>query len=231
MDNGFSDDEITSALRVLDQLPDYYSWKTLDLRYAMMNQATAKLFGFVTSSISFDRITDHDLQCDASNLARHFQDDDYYVLNTGKDLTSLNFCQYQDDEWRLLFGRKSLILDNQTEKKGVFCRYIDVTTCPLFRMILGMFSKQQQQVSYVIKDSIDELNLSAREFEIVFHLLRGRSAKEIARITDLSVRTVEKHLDRIKNKMQCFSKSQLIDKLWSLGLQGYIPSAFFTKLA
>ncbi|MDQ2994509.1 MAG: helix-turn-helix transcriptional regulator, partial [Pseudomonadota bacterium] len=200
-----------------------------DLQYAMMNDSTAKLFGFESSQISFNRITDHDLHCDAASLATHFQGDDLYVLTTGKDLTSLCFCQYENQEWRLLFGRKSLLLDSNNEKKGVYGRFIDVTTCPIFKMILGVCTKEQLQVTYIVKDSFDDYHLTARESEIMFYLLRGKSAKEIANLINLSVRTVETHLERIKSKMHCHSKSQLIEKAWSLGLQAYLPSILLNR--
>ncbi len=227
MSNGFSDEEIVSALQVLNTLPDYFCWKGLDLRYAMMNNATAKLFGFENSNVSFNKISDHQLNCDAANLAAEFQCDDNYVLNTGKDLHILNFCQYENNDWRLLFGQKSLVYGDNNEKKGVYGRFLDVTNCPLFKIAFGIGELNRHQVTYIVKDRFDDFNLSERESEIVFHLIRGRSAKETALLVNLSVRTVEKHLDRIKHKMNCHSRSQLIDKAWSHGLKSYLPSSLF----
>jgi DNA-binding CsgD family transcriptional regulator len=235
VENGFSEVDILSALHVFNMLPDYFCWKGLDLNYVMLNDATAKLFGFQSSSVSFQHISDHDLKCEAAALAPQFQQDDNYVLQTGNDLTIFNFCKYGDSDWRLIFGRKSLILDENNQKKGVYGRFLDVTQCPTFKMILRICAFDQKtlavnsctpnQVTYVVKERFDEYNLSSRESEIIFHLIRGRSAKEIAAVTNLSSRTIEKHLDRIKVKMHCYSKSQLIEKSWSLGLCGYLPSS------
>jgi DNA-binding CsgD family transcriptional regulator len=235
VENGFTEIDIRSALHVFNMLPDYYCWKGLDLNYVMLNDATARLFGFQSSSVSFQQISDHDLKCEAAALAAQFQQDDNYVLQTGNDLTIFNFCKYGNSDWRLMFGRKSLLYGENNQKKGVYGRFLDVTHCPTFKMILGICvfdqnnlavnSSTHNQVTYVVKDRFDEYNLSARESEIIFHLIRGRSAKEIAAVTNLSSRTVEKHLDRIKVKMQCYSKSQLIEKSWSLGLCGYLPTS------
>lgn len=223
MGDGFSDEDISSALRVLNGLPDYFCWKSTNLQYVMMNDATAKLFGFESSSVSYNRISDHDLKCDAAALATDFRTDDKMVLDTGDELTIFNFCQYANNEWKLLFGRKSVLYNDKNEKKGVYSRFLDVTNCPTFKMILGLCSFDHNQVTYVIKDRFDHYNLSARESEIVFYLLRGRTAKEIAVTLNLSFRTVEKHMERIKTKMGCYNKSQLVEKAWSLGLSGYLP--------
>jgi DNA-binding CsgD family transcriptional regulator len=54
--------------------------------------------------------------------------------------------------------------------------------------------------------------LTKREQECFFHLVRGRSCKKIARLLICSPRTVEKHIDNIKIKLRCSTRAQLIDK-------------------
>ncbi len=64
-----------------------------------------------------------------------------------------------------------------------------------------------------IKKRISEYYFSIREKEIISHLIRGKTAREIAEHTNLSKRTVEHYLENIKAKTQSDSKSELIDKL------------------
>lgn len=227
MKAGFSDKEVHSALSIFNALPDFVCWKDTDLNYAMMNDASAKLFGFQSSSVSFNQISDHDLQCDAAALAPQFQQDDQHIFSTGEELTIFNFCKYDHDQWKLLFGKKSLILDAAGNKKGVYARFMDVTNCPAFQLIVGICMSDQTQslqLNYIVKDSIDEFQLTKRESQVVFYLIRGNTAKEIARKIHLSFRTVEKHIDRIKKKMNVYTRSQLIEKALSAGLLSFLPT-------
>ena len=52
--------------------------------------------------------------------------------------------------------------------------------------------------------------LTLREKECLFYLRRGMTAKEIARPLGLSHRTVEHYIDKIKNKLGCRTRSELI---------------------
>lgn len=65
------------------------------------------------------------------------------------------------------------------------------------------------------------LNLSAREKEVLYHISRGLFAVQIAEILQLSQRTVEHYSDNIKNKLNCESKTELIQKANDFLLLGY----------
>lgn len=55
----------------------------------------------------------------------------------------------------------------------------------------------------------DANKLTLRERECLKYILEGLSARLIADALHLSTRTVEKHLESIKNKLNCFSKADL----------------------
>jgi DNA-binding CsgD family transcriptional regulator len=54
--------------------------------------------------------------------------------------------------------------------------------------------------------------LSSRELEIIKLILKGYSAGKIATQVFLSKRTIEHHIERIKGKLSCFSKTELVQK-------------------
>jgi DNA-binding CsgD family transcriptional regulator len=54
-------------------------------------------------------------------------------------------------------------------------------------------------------------NLSARQKECLHYLAKGMKTKQIARILDLSSRTVEHYLEAVKDKLNCHSHSALIE--------------------
>lgn len=68
-------------------------------------------------------------------------------------------------------------------------------------------------------------NLSLRESECLFYLLRGRTAKEIAKILAISPRTVEKYIETLKFKFSCQTKNNLVGKAIEDGLMNIIPQS------
>jgi DNA-binding CsgD family transcriptional regulator len=65
--------------------------------------------------------------------------------------------------------------------------------------------------------------LSKRESECLFYLVRGKTIKEIGAILGLSPRTVETHINHIKEKLNCHSTSQLIDKAYTERFISILP--------
>lgn len=64
--------------------------------------------------------------------------------------------------------------------------------------------------------------LTPKEQEVVKYLVKGFSAPKIAEHLLISPRTVEHHLERIKDKFDCQTKSELIQKLLRLESYGYL---------
>ncbi|MFN7098030.1 MAG: helix-turn-helix transcriptional regulator [Gammaproteobacteria bacterium] len=65
--------------------------------------------------------------------------------------------------------------------------------------------------------------LTTRESECLFYILRGKSAKSIAHVLSISAKTVEFHMENLKNKFDCVSKSQLIERTIELGYGDVLP--------
>lgn len=61
-----------------------------------------------------------------------------------------------------------------------------------------------------ISDELGEIHFTKREFECLRRYARGSAAKVIAYDLGISPRTVECHIDNIKRKLGCHSKSQLL---------------------
>jgi DNA-binding CsgD family transcriptional regulator len=51
-----------------------------------------------------------------------------------------------------------------------------------------------------------------RENEVLFHLVQGKTAREISILLNISTRTVEHHIENMKAKSDSKSKSELIEK-------------------
>lgn len=59
----------------------------------------------------------------------------------------------------------------------------------------------------------ENIKLPKRQKECVYHLVRGMTAKQIAKELDLSPRTVEYYIEKAKNRLLCNSRSELIAKI------------------
>lgn len=62
------------------------------------------------------------------------------------------------------------------------------------------------------------LYLTAREYECINYLTRGKTAEEIAIILNISRRTVETHIQNVKRKMNCYNQFRLGYLLGRLGI-------------
>lgn len=60
--------------------------------------------------------------------------------------------------------------------------------------------------------------LTTRQLEIARHVVEGKTAREIAANLALSRRTVESHIDALKNRLDCVNRCQLSAKLVRLGV-------------
>ena len=58
--------------------------------------------------------------------------------------------------------------------------------------------------------------LSLREKECVNCLAKNMTCKEIARALNISYRTVEKHMENIKNKLECHNRSDIMSKVFEI---------------
>ena len=68
-----------------------------------------------------------------------------------------------------------------------------------------------------LPDKTSLTSLSKREIDCLVLLLQGKTLKEIAEILFRSARTIEAHINNVKIKLKCRTKSELISKLLSLG--------------
>lgn len=82
----------------------------------------------------------------------------------------------------------------------------------------------------MLEDNNSSSLLTARQSECMFFLLRGKTAKEIARILNLSFRTVEGHIEGIKYKLVCSTKSELISKAIAEEYMNIIPTSLLEML-
>ena len=180
-----------------------------------MNQQSVEICGFqsikdslgkslfdVSSQESAARLINNCHEVIAENKTKIFEEE-----NVRKDGISLQFLSvkspWYNDANKIIgtFGC-SIVLGKQS-----------LSECLLQIAQLGLLNPRNYTVNNQIIPSISRENeeaLSERESLCVFHLCKGFTMKEIAKITGLSPKTIETYIDRAKRKLKCKNKAELI---------------------
>ncbi len=74
-----------------------------------------------------------------------------------------------------------------------------------------MHIKQHEGTQKIDRRTINNINFTSRELDIIACLLAGRAAKKTASFLSISPRTVEMHLRNIMAKLGCNSRESIID--------------------
>lgn len=137
---------------------------------------------------------------------------------------------------KIILAGKALrypIRDEHNDIMGIFVQGIILPMDDIGIALSTVFLQDQKNLTYTgaipkayeINDYNANLKLTARENECLFLLIRGKSAKAMAQFLDISPRTVEVHIDHIKEKMNVSSRSEIIAKAIELNLFEIIPKS------
>lgn len=92
-------------------------------------------------------------------------------------------------------------------------------TCTAVKMPVSINNKVNGILALVKIDSkiplsniSDERTISKRELQCLYYLTKGFSLKQIAHVLKISPRTVEHHINSTKSKLNCYHRSDLIEK-------------------
>jgi DNA-binding CsgD family transcriptional regulator len=216
--------------------PGIYGSKDLQGNFTSISEELARNIGYASANRVIERsITDYQILTKAVEFADKFVQEDQIVYAEKTPLKIFGYYHYHEPTF--LFGEKIPLFDKDKNVCGLYFQYIDVTKTIFKDLLLTAFLpkkadllKQNNQVSYYLKQSFDKNLLTKRESECLFYLLRGKSGREIAMLLDLSTRTIEEYLNNIKDKFKCCTKGQLIEKALSMGFYYLIPESILTNI-
>lgn len=152
------------------------------------------------------------------------------LISQGEPTKGINIqCYPQDTERKVYYTmKKPLYLGD--EFIGIYGTTIEIDRNFINSLLdKGIINKKycehhlQRNALAIAK--LSHPDLSERESICLYFLIRGRTAKEISQKMNVSPKTVESYIARVKVKLQCYSKSQLIDKAYELQLDKVIPEA------
>jgi len=207
--------------------------KDLNSIFVRSNNVSAQIIGFKNAE-EMQGKNDSQMRCRAAEFAEIFQQQDRLVIEHRKPLQFLELISFADDQWRLSIVTKIPQI-RMGHLLGTQGSAIDVTAIlpklsSLFTISNTRFKRaSQRQQSYFFDCDIYEINLSERQSECLFFLLRGKNVKEISQFLNLSPRTIEDYVNQLKLKFNCSSKGELIEKAIDHGYIYMIPTGIINE--
>ncbi|MFN3235260.1 MAG: response regulator transcription factor [Gammaproteobacteria bacterium] len=211
--------------------PDYILIKDIRSTYAYACNNCLNLMGLHHKKET-GGLTDYDINGPAAEFADHFIDQDQKVLQTKETKKFISYNLYHNDIPKLYLSVKNPIMDGDS----ICGTFVSMTNLPfdnnqtLFHMFKNardypLFESNGQFSIEITEGYRTKSIVSKKETEILFYLLRGKTAREIAQKLNRSVRTVEQHAQNIKSKLGCRTKSELIEKAIDEGYFNVIPES------
>lgn len=218
---------ITAANTILQQMPGSIVWKDVNSVYLGGNLAVAKNCGYRYAE-DLAGLTDYDIKCKAAEQADTYIQKDTKVMQENLIYRDIGVDHYADNTLKVLYATKKSLKDKHNQVVGIITMMQEITHP---RLLSGFFravdfeenTTQPKPGLYELCETYPNFNLTKKETTIFYYLLKGKTAKETARILTLSPRTVEHHINTIKYKMQCCNKSQLFEKAHINGFKSVLP--------
>lgn len=219
--------------RFINEANDFFAClKNRDSKFVDGNEFSRKFLGYKNRErmVGSD---DYHVPSKLAELADTFVHQDKEILSGS--MCCMDFITHgpsSNGDMVTLLGKKRAVSCPITEEVGVFIYASDISNnIKLRNMILlsnkKFFPKQKDediQFSVVIQNSYPKINTTIRETEALFYTLRGCSTKEIAIKMNISHKTVERHIDNIRERSGNLSKSELIEQCISEGMVDIFPS-------
>ncbi len=225
-------DQPIDALSMLKQLPGYVICMDREHKFNYFtNDHTAYTIGYDKAENVYGQKIE-DIRCKAAECTDIFKEQNNLIFENRQTLKIIDIHPYRNDEVKSLLTYKFPLIDHNQNVVAVTMHANDISHTFLYKMAMILAnndkkfrSNNMNQRNYNIVESFEKFNLTNRETECLFYLVRGKTAKQMAAILSISFRTIEKHISNIKHKLNCTTKSDLIDKAIQHNFINYLPES------
>jgi DNA-binding CsgD family transcriptional regulator len=142
---------------------------------------------------------------------KSFKGDDQEVMLTGKPKLNIEEPPITDSEGNIMYFITSRVplRDKNNQITGILGISTDITSKKF---------KLASELPYNLCVKEYKNYFTPRELDVFNYILLGLTSKKIAKRLDISFRTVEDYIDKIKIKLDCDSKSEVIEAAISKGI-------------
>lgn len=226
---------LSDTLCVLNQMPGSIAWSDLNSNFVLGNDQYVHLGGYKNLDTMVDTAP-QDMPLEGCELADQWVLYDKIAIETKGPVKMVTYLELNGRADRcLMFGIKTPRHDNEGNIIGTCGQYIDITQSNIFSGISAITTQNIKTFGktptgawvYRFEESFfnleHKIQLTPRQSEVLFFLLRGRNAREIGALLFLSKRTIEIYVIQLKERLGCTSKSSLIERALELGFLQAIP--------
>lgn len=238
MTNLFEANVLDPKIKYLfDQMPGAWGCKDKESTFIYANEEYGKIIG-VRNHEDITGMTDYDMPCDTVKCAGMFREQDKTVISTGKRMRILDIHPFSGQVWKAYIFTKTPLLNEEKRIVGTVFHGMDITDASMLEMgtVLTRLAVESVpndllggQTSYLIGNNFKNIKLTERQSECLFYLLRGKTAKQMAKILNISHRTIEEYLEQLKCKFNVVTKYDLINKAIECGYLNVIPETLFNR--
>ncbi|NVD08825.1 helix-turn-helix transcriptional regulator [Vibrio sp. JPW-9-11-11] len=214
-------------LSLFSQLPGYWGCKDLNSTFVYANQAYAQLIGFAQPDDCIG-LTDHQMPSPTTRCAADFVKQDRYVIEHQIQLKVLDIHPYPDGTWRAHIFTKTPWFNDDGQVQGTIFYGQELSDTAILEVghwicrATGLSSEQTIAADTPARSTLTH-QLTERESEALFLLLYGKKPHYIANIMNISVKTLESYVVRLRRKFGAHSKAQLIEMALEQGFGSHIP--------
>lgn len=166
---------------------------------------------------------DGELPSSTSNFQAEFQKHDRKVEALLDRVTSIEIHPFRGLHYlQPWYFDKFPLIDASGKCRGTIFHGRPVDTVTLEKL-----KKINTQTSLIFTP-LSEI-FSKREWDIIFYIIQGYSAKDIAKSLFLSHRTVSNHIQSLYQKTGTVCKKSLVDYCYERNITNYVPENFFKE--
>jgi len=227
-----------SMLALMQASRDKWGIKAIDATYIYGNPCAARLCGYESQQDMLGA-SDAELPCAAVKSSPQFLQQDHEVIQLRQSLCILDIQPYANGEWHVFLANKMPLLDAQQQVSGVVSHGVDITSRHSLALgyLLGGLTRNDRKAirprlgakSYFIDQRRGQVDLTRQETETLFLLLHRRSHKQIARVLNLSRRSLADQLANLKRKFAVVRQADLLDCAIQAGYLNQIPPSLFNR--
>lgn len=191
----------------------YLAVKDMNSNYLYCNEKLAAGLN-LDSPHSIIGKSDYDFFDD--HFSQQYRDGDAYALKGGVFVNVLETVPLLEKTIKIL-ATKNLLRDKIGNPIGVVLSFIDVTglSCKINSDLLRYDTEKECYKFFIGKETV---YFTKREYDVFKKILLNATSKQIANRMNLSSRTVEDYVDKIKIKLQCSSKYHIAETAIRLGI-------------
>ena len=242
-DNNNNDDmkipEIQCSDFLLEKAEAFFAFTDKSFNMLKTNQFTAQQYGFSDFREYLGRAAWDTKTAPVNKIAAYMRSHNQSVMKYGEPLIEFNLCTYHQNKTYLMIMLKTPVFDLEKSTCGVLAvgnllpietYYRQLITLSLIDKYFSSKNTKQPQICYTVIKKFNDENLTVRESECLYFMIRGKSAKLIADYLHLSRRTVEEYQANLKQKIGVTLQSQVIEYSVMYNLIHYIPESLICNL-